>query len=162
MENRLTTTRPTNGDLQHPRIGGVASGNDSDNDKIYYGFGVFMGMPLSDLKMLMEDFMEQQARTSRPAPATGISDDHTHRMEHNERSYDHQRNDHMASLHSQQQQQHPSSPKGYECQRGDREYPSATYDQGPQSGEQGGEEDDNSDGSDESGNKSHSLNFILH
>ncbi|CAI5705469.1 hypothetical protein KXD40_000026 [Peronospora effusa] len=173
MENRVATR--VGGVSNLPRVGGVAGDNDEDNEKVYYGFGVFMGLPLADLKAMKDDFVEQQALTGGPPlrralePST-ILDSRTHCVESDENGHDHQGDVHMAPPHAlQQQQQHHL--KGYERQHDEgqqRDYMGegrSRFAHEPPSDEQGGEDDDadaNSDGSDDFGNKSHSLNFILH
>lgn len=67
MENRLATREGGNSNL--PRVGGVAGDNDNEDEKVYYGFGVFMGLPLADLKAMKDDFVEQQAFTGGPRGA---------------------------------------------------------------------------------------------
>ncbi|CAI5717873.1 unnamed protein product [Peronospora destructor] len=170
MENRVATC--VGGVSNLPRVGGVAGENDEDNEKVYYGFGVFMGLPLADLKAMKDDFVEQQALTGGPPrrralPPSTVLKSRTHCAGNDENDHDHQGDVHMALPHAlPQQQQHPSHMRGYEGQQ--REYIGegrSRFAQVPPRDEQGGEDDDadaNSDGSDDFGNKSHSLNFILH
>ncbi|GMF42678.1 unnamed protein product [Phytophthora fragariaefolia] len=175
MENRLAARRE---DSNLPRVGGVAGDNDNEDEKVYYGFGVFMGLPLADLKAMKDDFVEQQALTGgaprRALPASAAMDGRTHLVEEdNNGGYERQGGARMAPSHAQQQQQH-ARMNGYERPHGDgqqREYSAergARYGQGPPNGaERGGQgvEDDDmgsDDGSDEFDQKSHSLNFILH
>ena len=181
MENRVAA-RVVGGVSNLPRVGGVAGDNDDDNEKVYYGFGVFMGLPLADLKTMKDDFVEQQALTGGPprrcalSPST-VVENHTHCVENDENGPDQEGDVYMApscalQQQQQQQQQHSSHMRGYEQRQHDEGQPREFMDkdrsrfiQDPPSDEQGGEEDDgdgNSDGSDDFGNKSHSLNFILH
>ncbi|KAG3030393.1 hypothetical protein JG687_00003563 [Phytophthora cactorum] len=171
MENRLATRREGAAPGSNlPRVGGVAENNDNEDEKVYYGFGVFMGLPLSDLKAMKDDFVEQQALTGgtprRALPASAVMDGRTHRVEDDDNGYEHQEDVRMASPHAQQQQhQHQQRMNGYNGQRGEgqpREYAGerARYGQGPPDAEMN--EDADSDGSDEFDQKSHSLNFILH
>jgi hypothetical protein len=178
MENRLTTRRSPRGgpggDSNIPRVG-VADDGDNEDEKVYYGFGVFMGLPLADLKAMKDDFVEQQALTGGPPrralPSSSAAlDGRTHRVEEEEVGYERQEDARMAPP----QQQHARMPNSYERQRGEgppREYADerergTRYTQGPPGGERGerGSEGDShsDDGSDEYGHKSHSLNFILH
>lgn len=51
--------------------GGMRAGpprdvEENEDEKIYYGFGVFMGLPLADLKAMKEDFLEQQQQQQQP------------------------------------------------------------------------------------------------
>ncbi|CAH0520821.1 unnamed protein product [Peronospora belbahrii] len=168
MENRLATR--ASGDFNLPRVGNVSNDNESDNEKIYYGFGVFMGLPLADLKAMKDDFVEQQALTGNP-PRHGLLSStvtklSTHCIEDEENEHDYQGDVSMATFHAQ-----PQHLNGYEQQHDEsqqREYTgeqAARYVQGPRDDEKGRENEDadtNSDGSDDYGNKSHSLNFILH
>ncbi|KAG6582828.1 RNA-binding protein [Phytophthora cinnamomi] len=177
MENRLATRRE-GGDANLPRVSGVAGDNDNEDEKVYYGFGVFMGLPLADLKAMKDDFVEQQALTGGPPrralPSSSAMDGRTHRVEDDDSSsYDRQGDVRMSAPHAQQQQQH-ARMNGYERPRGDgqqREYAGergARYGQAPPNGaERGGHGDDDGemnsgDDEDEFGQKSHSLNFILH
>ncbi|GLD98778.1 hypothetical protein PINS_up007496 [Pythium insidiosum] len=41
-----------------PRSG---DGDDNDDEKVYYGFGVFMGLPLADLRAMKDEFQQKQA-----------------------------------------------------------------------------------------------------
>ncbi|KAG7378428.1 hypothetical protein PHYPSEUDO_010107 [Phytophthora pseudosyringae] len=165
MENRLATRRsPREGAAPGsnlPRVGGVADDNDNEDEKVYYGFGVFMGLPLADLKAMKDDFVEQQALTGGPPrralPSSAVMDGRVNRVEDEDNGYEHQEDVRMAPPHA-----------GYERQRGEgqpREYAGergARYGQGPPSDEREDDDGENSDGSDEYGQKSHSLNFILH
>ncbi|KAE8986125.1 hypothetical protein PR003_g23171 [Phytophthora rubi] len=182
MENRLATRREgsspgAGGNSNIPRVSGVAGDNDNEDEKVYYGFGVFMGLPLADLKAMKDDFVEQQALTGGPQrralPSSATMDGRSHRVEDDESGgYDRQGDMRMAPQHAQQQQH--AHMNGYDRQRGDgqqREYADergARYGQGPPNGaerdDHGDEDDDlnSDDGSDEFGQKSHSLNFILH
>ncbi|KAG7391358.1 hypothetical protein PHYBOEH_006693 [Phytophthora boehmeriae] len=149
-----------------PRVGGGGDGNDNEDEKVYYGFGVFMGLPLADLKAMKENFVEQQARNGGPPrralPASAVVDGRAHRVEDDEAAYE--RPDEpmrQAMTHSRQ-----GPPGGYQ-REGQREYPpeGARYGpppgRGPAQGDDG--EDTHSDaGSDGSFQKSHSLNYILH
>ncbi|EGZ26392.1 hypothetical protein PHYSODRAFT_285212 [Phytophthora sojae] len=174
MENRLATREGGNSNL--PRVGGVAGDNDNEDEKVYYGFGVFMGLPLADLKAMKDDFVEQQAFTGGPPrralPSSAVMDGRTHRVEDDESGgYDRQGDARMGASHAQQQQH--ARNNGYERQRGDgqqREYAGergARYGQGPPNGAERGDRGDDdgnmdSDEGDEFDQKSHSLNFILH
>ncbi|GMF16710.1 unnamed protein product [Phytophthora lilii] len=177
MENRLATRRSprkgAGGDTNLPRVGGVADDNDNEDEKVYYGFGVFMGLPLADLKAMKDDFVEQQALTGGPPrralPTSAAMDGRAHRVEE-EAGYERQEDVRMAPPRAQQQGQRMGSyeqrprgegqPREYADERG------ARYAQGQpngsERGERGDDEDQHSDGSDEFGHKSHSLNFILH
>ncbi|KAK1930568.1 hypothetical protein P3T76_013890 [Phytophthora citrophthora] len=165
MENRLARREGAAPGSNLPRVGGVAGDNDNEDEKVYYGFGVFMGLPLADLKAMKDDFVEQQALTGGPPrhslPSSAVMDGRTHRVEDDDNGYD-QEDVRTAPPHGQQQRMN-----GYERQRGDgqqREYAGergARYGQGPSNDEQG-EDDGDSGSDDEYGQKSHSLNFILH
>jgi hypothetical protein len=48
------------GDSASMHSGSGREMEENEDEKIYYGFGVFMGLPLADLKAMKEDFMEQQ------------------------------------------------------------------------------------------------------
>ena len=163
MENR-----PAIGDA---RIGGVASDNANEDEKVYYGFGVFMGMPLAALKAMKDDFVEQQALSGGLPRGALLSSAATngcsHHVEDEANSCDVQVSVPMASLlvQQQQQQQQPRVDSYEAIGSQQREYedePSTGYDQDLHNNDRGGGDADNSDGSDELGNKSHSLNFILH
>ncbi|KAH7491973.1 hypothetical protein PRIC1_002556 [Phytophthora ramorum] len=171
MENRLATRREgAGGDSNMPRVGAVAAAdNDNEDDKVYYGFGVFMGLPLADLKGMKDDFVEQQALTGGPPrhalPSSGTMDGRTHRVNGQDADYERQEDVRMAPPHAQQQR-----VNGYERQRGEgqsREYADergARYAQVPADGAERDDdgEDPNSDDGSDYGQKSHSLNFILH
>ncbi|POM61543.1 RNA-binding protein, partial [Phytophthora palmivora] len=124
MENRLAPRREGNSNL--PRVSGVADDNDNEDEKVYYGFGVFMGLPLADLKAMKDDFVEQQALTGgaprRALPSSAVVDGRTHRVEDDE-------DVHMAPAHA------PTRMNGYERQRGEgQQYADergARYGQGP-------------------------------
>ncbi|TDH73309.1 hypothetical protein CCR75_007390 [Bremia lactucae] len=79
-----------------PRVGGVAEDNGNEDEKIYYGFGVFMGLPLADLKAMKNDFVEQQALTGdhlrHSLPSSGVVAGRTHRVEDNGNRFEHQEN----------------------------------------------------------------------
>ncbi|KAG1707255.1 hypothetical protein DVH05_026449 [Phytophthora capsici] len=161
MENRLARREGAASGSNLPRVGGVAGDNDNEDEKVYYGFGVFMGLPLADLKAMKDDFVEQQALTGGPPrhsiPPSAVMDGRTHRVEDDDNGYD-QEDVRMAPPHGQQrsyERQRDGQPREYAGERG------ARYGQGPSNDDQG-EDDGDSDGSDEFGQKSHSLNFILH
>ncbi|KAG2524601.1 hypothetical protein JM18_004095 [Phytophthora kernoviae] len=148
-----------------PRVGGSGDANDNEDEKVYYGFGVFMGLPLADLKAMKDDFVEQQARNGGPPrralPASAVVDGRAHRVEDDEAAYE--RPDEpmrQAMPHGRQ------PPNGFQ-REGQREYApeGARYAPAPGRGAQGddGEDTHSDEGSDGSfGQKSHSLNFILH
>ncbi|KAF1316517.1 hypothetical protein FI667_g15353, partial [Globisporangium splendens] len=57
MENRVALRQGP------PHESALHSGHEpeeSEDEKVYYGFGVFMGLPLADLKAMKEDFMQKQ------------------------------------------------------------------------------------------------------
>ncbi|CEG37501.1 uncharacterized protein PHALS_05282 [Plasmopara halstedii] len=172
MESRLSTRREGVAlGANLPRVSGIAEDNDNEDEKIYYGFGVFMGLPLAELKAIKEKFVEQQALTGEPPqrtlPHPAVTDGLTHHIEDDEGVRENQDSLRMVPTHTQQQQpQHPSHVNGYETPRSDsqsREYGNERdrYSQGQLNVERD-EGGDNSDTSDEFGQKSHSLNFILH
>ncbi|EEY59591.1 uncharacterized protein PITG_12164 [Phytophthora infestans T30-4] len=167
MENRLATRREGAAPGSNlPRAGGVAEDNDNEDEKVYYGFGVFMGMSLSDLKAMKDEFVEQQAMTGgaprRNLPPSAVVDGRAHRVEDDGNGYEHQEDVRMALPHAQQQQQRMN---GFNGQRGgegqSREFAGERARYGQEAPDAEMEEDADSDGSDEFG-KSHSLNFILH
>ncbi|ETI36359.1 hypothetical protein F441_17375 [Phytophthora nicotianae CJ01A1] len=159
MENRLATRREGAAPGSNlPRVGGVAEDNDNEDEKVYYGFGVFMGLPLSDLKAMKDDFVEQQALTGgAPRRTLPSSDGRTHRVEDDNNGEDVR----MAPPNAQQQQQQRTN--GFNGQRGEgqpREYAGERARYGHEAPDAEMEEDADSD--DEFDQKSHSLNFILH
>ncbi|OWZ05831.1 hypothetical protein PHMEG_00022006 [Phytophthora megakarya] len=157
MENRLTARRsPREGTASNlPRVGGVADDNDNEDEKVYYGFGVFMGLPLADLKAMKDDFVEQQALTGgaprRALPSSAVIDGRTHRVEDDE-------DVRMAPPGQQQQRMN-----GYNGQRGEGQQQfgegGARFGQGPPPADA---DDDDMGSDDDFDEKSHSLNFILH
>lgn len=45
----------------HEANGVMHEPEENEDEKVYYGFGVFMGLPLADLKAMKEDFMHKQS-----------------------------------------------------------------------------------------------------
>ncbi|RLN80673.1 hypothetical protein BBJ28_00015745 [Nothophytophthora sp. Chile5] len=190
MENRLarrqgSTSRDAAGP-GGPRASGDA--DDNEDEKVYYGFGVFMGLPLADLKAMKEDFVEQQALANgrnggarHALPPSAVMDGRAHRVEEladDETGYERitrqedaqlmQQHGHLrASGYPRDDRQQPP-PHHYDASSREGGPRGAQYGSGPPSGEGGdagdGENPDSDDGSDGSynGHKSHSLNFILH
>ncbi|GAB9468623.1 hypothetical protein Gpo141_00005937 [Globisporangium polare] len=60
MDDRLALRQAP---LAHPDAGGGALHEleENEDEKVYYGFGVFMGLPLADLKAMKEDYLQKQA-----------------------------------------------------------------------------------------------------
>lgn len=62
MDDRLALRQAP---AAHPDAGGDAMHEPEENEdeKVYYGFGVFMGLPLADLKAMKEDYLQKQAQS---------------------------------------------------------------------------------------------------
>uniref|UniRef100_M4BHJ0 Uncharacterized protein n=1 Tax=Hyaloperonospora arabidopsidis (strain Emoy2) TaxID=559515 RepID=M4BHJ0_HYAAE len=121
---------------------------------------------------MKDDFVEQQALSGGLPRGALLSsaamNGRPYHVEAGDNGCDVQGNVHMAPLLVQRQHQHqePRVDSYEHTGSQQREYadePTARYGQGLLNQKQGSaDNNDNSDGSDELGNKSHSLNFILH
>ncbi|TMW66539.1 hypothetical protein Poli38472_004304 [Pythium oligandrum] len=174
MEDRLA--------LRPPHEVGRMSGqselerDENEDEKVYYGFGVFMGLPLADLRAMKEEFEQAQGamvhRGGRPsapgrnthAPA-GMPPQESYGEYEMGRSHgisrgngaDYGRGPPPCDVpgHNPMHQRHFSNPSGAPHHR--------EYDAGG-NGNHDGHGSDGSEGSDGSYSapKLHSLNFILH
>lgn len=172
MDNQLAVRSGSmGGDSASVNSGSGREMEENEDEKIYYGFGVFMGLPLADLKAMKEDFIEQQqSRLVHPVdrqPASNgrapmlpppgqperiASDGYERRMEQDPR---------LAP--SAGGPRHPAANGYHHREEGlQRPYNGGGADQCYY--ERNGDDRDGSDSSDEGhlAAKSHSINYILH
>lgn len=60
MDDRLALRQSP---AAHPDGGAMHEPEENEDEKVYYGFGVFMGLPLADLKAMKEDYLQKQAQS---------------------------------------------------------------------------------------------------
>ncbi|KAJ0411943.1 hypothetical protein ATCC90586_009900 [Pythium insidiosum] len=167
-----------------PRAG-AGAGDEIDDEKVYYGFGVFMGLPLADLRAMKDEFQQKQAMALGHANGNGNGNGHSlghnhshiHSLGHGHShghglSHGHGHHDdggaaptngmdaRRAPLRDPMGRPHPGGRLRLDAPSGHRMAP--PFDGGAP--DRDGHQSDGSDGSDGSlsAQKSHSLNFILH
>lgn len=155
--------------------------DENEDEKVYYGFGVFMGLPLADLKAMKEELLQQQRAAGGAALTVSHSNngarmhDNGHGATRNHTGYAEQRHDAYA-----QHADHATAAARSGAPHGSRVRP---IENGGMAGglsrhgsssstdsvrnENGGGDGEQSDTQSEDGSegqyppKSHSLNFIL-
>lgn len=156
MDGQLAVRSGSDSGAHHPAAGRELEEN--EDEKIYYGFGVFMGLPLADLKAMKDDFLEQhQSRLVHPVerqapmlPPPGRAD----RLERAGDGYEHRREPEprvvggVGGFHRRDE----GVERPYVGQQHyyERRAPAD------------GEEDDDTSSDDGQHAKSHSINYILH
>lgn len=137
---------------------------ENEDEKVYYGFGVFMGLPLADLKAMKEDLLQRQQALSGGAAPTSFGRSAGGAFGARDApgvvppvALANGRGHPLAPPHAAQHSLYGSSGRAPTRALG-REYDAS---HGVDDDEENAGSDAGSDGS-YSAPKSHSLNFILH
>lgn len=178
MEDRLALRPgPSHESAMH---GGGHEPEENEDEKVYYGFGVFMGLPLADLKAMKEDFMQKQTQSLSNGGSTTSSSMSSRSIEYDVRDNGGggragEYAPHggvpgvvppvaLPSTRVRPMMQHPGqAPNGYggvAPVMGNRRVVGREYD-ASRGDDDETQSDEGSDGT-YSQQKSHSLNFILH